>query len=158
MDAKPEEEGRRRRPEPAPAAAAEPAKIDTTSAAATGWTPAEDKELRALIAREGSGSWREKAAAFRTGRSAGALRYRWSLLNEGAEDENANELVIPDVATIGEQLWRRTLAVGFACQCLHQDEWYEVKVVDVKTEEVNLRKNGDMVKVHYQGWASKWDE
>jgi hypothetical protein len=51
------------------------------------WLPDEDAQLRALVSKEGPGNWQNKANRFKTGRSAGALRFRWYVLKE--EDEAA---------------------------------------------------------------------
>jgi hypothetical protein len=53
-----------------------------------------------------------------------------------------------------DQGWRTTLAPGYTCQCIYAWEWYEVEVIDMKTEGRREGNNGDMVKVHSA--ASPW--
>ena len=41
-----------------------------------------DKELRAVVQREGLGNWQQKAQAFSTSRSGDSLRQRWGLIKD----------------------------------------------------------------------------
>ena len=53
--------------------------------ARTVWGALEDAELARLVREGGAGSWVAKASVFSTGRSASAIRMRWSKLEEDAE-------------------------------------------------------------------------
>jgi hypothetical protein len=53
------------------------------SAASGSWTAEEDEELRRAVEVEGPADWKGKAARFSTGRSEGALRRRWPLIQRG---------------------------------------------------------------------------
>ena len=52
----------------------------SSPAGAEPWSPEEDEELRTVVEREGPGKWRQKAEAFSTTRSEGALRRRWDVV------------------------------------------------------------------------------
>jgi hypothetical protein len=58
------------------------------------WSATEDAQLCAMVAKDGTGNWSEKAAALQGGRhrSAGALRFRWYHLRD-------NSAGAPDTAT-----------------------------------------------------------
>lgn len=74
----------------ADSAAAATAPAPASPGATTGWTSAEDAQLKKLVKQTGAGDWEAKAAAFKTSRSSSSIRHRWfSYLATDAEDPTA---------------------------------------------------------------------
>ena len=65
--------------------------------AATGWSAAEDLQLRMMVQAEGAGNWSKKAEAFATARTGDMLRCRWYLI-EKEHGASAAAAQAPDAA------------------------------------------------------------
>jgi hypothetical protein len=139
-----------------------------SSVAVSEWSTAEDSQLHELVAISGAGNWKSKSECFKkVSRSSGSLRARWAYLKDNgvAVDPSTGErlqIQVPE-ASINEedQEWRSKLEVGFTCLCLFSASWYEVRVIQVKSDEDGIRstrRNGESVKVHYMGWKNYYDE
>ena len=142
---------------------AEAAEAQAAAEGVAAWTPAEDAELIKMIEESGASGWQQMAERFSTDRSGDSLRNRWSyvLKHQGAaggdDDEDGGSRgerrSLRQLGSGPDEAWRKELEVGSVCACLSQEEMFTAKVIEVREDE-----RPGMVKVHYQGWSSNYDE
>ena len=142
------------------------------------WTDADDGELRKLIDESGPSNWQEKSQRFSSSnRSADSLRYRWTYVLKhqaaaAADAEDDDDLSDDDMGRVAprggsireraaaaeDNAWRAGLAVGSTCACLSHTDMFAAKVIDTRPPARPDSLSIGMVKVHYQGWSSNYDE